>query len=81
MGLKPELHLLQHLFPMELSITHPHTSPIPQSPEYKTLCDQEVDPEQVDSDAQLGLEPAAMTHDPLDNEIVEDGSPGPEDEN
>ena len=50
-GLKPELHSLQHLFPMELSITHPNTSPIPPSPEYKTLCYQEVDPEQVDSDA------------------------------
>ena len=36
-GLKPELHSLQHFFPMELSTTHPHTSPIPQSPEFKTL--------------------------------------------
>ena len=57
-GLKPELHSLQHLFPMELSITHPHTSPLPQSPEFKTLCEREVEPEQAD--AQLHLEPVEI---------------------
>ena len=63
---------------MELIITHPHTSPIPQSPKFKSLCDQEAEPEQVASDDQLSLEPADMTHDPLIEEIAEDGSPEPE---
>ena len=76
-GLKPELHSLQHLFPMELSITHPHTSPIPQSPEFKKLCEREAKPEQVASDAQLHLGPY-MTHDPRAKEIEEDDSSEPE---
>merc|ERR1712121_490915 len=57
-GLKPELHSLQHLFPVELSITHPHTSHLPQSPELKTLCGREVEPAQAD--AQLHQEPAEI---------------------
>ena len=77
-GLKPELHSLQHPFPVELSITHPYTSPIPQSPEFKTLCDQEAEFEQVPSNNQLSLEPANMNHDPSIEEIEEDGSPEPE---
>ena len=43
---------------MELSITHPHTSPLPQSPEFKTLCGREVEPAQAD--AQLHQEPAEI---------------------
>ena len=73
--MKPELHSLQHLFPMELSITHPHTSPIPKSPEFKTLCEREAEPEQVAPDAQLHLELAVKSHDPLAEEIGEDESP------
>ena len=88
-GLKPELHSLQHLFPMELSITHPHTSPLPQSPEFKTLCGREVEPAQADAqlhqepaeiqdaDAQLHLEQDYGT-DNLNEEFGEDGGPGPE---
>lgn len=76
-GLMVELHSLQHLFPMELSITHSHTSPIPQSPEFKTIFEREAEPEQVATDAQLHLEPAAMTHDPRAEEIEEDISHEP----
>ena len=93
-GLKPELHSLQHLFPMELSITHPHTSPLPQSPEFKTLCGREVEPAQAD--AQLHLEQdygADNVNEDLDAQLLldqdygtdnlneefgEDGGPGPE---
>merc|ERR1712121_9746 len=74
-GLKPELPSLQHLFPMELSITRPHTSPLPQSPEIKTLCGREVEPAQAD--AQLHLEQDYGT-DNLNEEFGEDGGPGPE---
>merc|ERR1712236_75183 len=76
-GLRPELHSLQHLYSMELSITHPHTSPIPQSPEFEALCEREAEPEQVSSDAQPHLEPTDMYH-PLDEEIAEDDNPEPE---
>ena len=76
-GLRPELHSLQHLYPMELSITHPHTSPIPQSPEFKALCEREAEPAQVAPDAQQNLEPIDTLH-PLDEEIAEDDSPKPE---
>ena len=62
---------------MELSITHPHTSPIPQSPEFEALCEREAEPEQVTPDAQPNLEPTDMLH-PLDEEIAEDDSPKPE---
>ena len=63
---------------MELSITHPHTSPLPQSPEFKTLCEQETEPKQVAPDAQLHLESTDMIHDTLSEEIEEDDSPEPE---
>merc|ERR1712215_116582 len=76
-GLRPELHSLQNLYPMELSITHPHTSPIPQSPEFEALCEREAESEQVTPDAQPHLEHTDMYH-PLDEEIAEDDSPKPE---
>merc|ERR1712236_155021 len=76
-GLRPELHSLQHLYSMELSITHPHTSPIPQSPEFEALCEREAEPEQVTPDVQPNLELTNTLH-PLDEEIAEDDSPKPE---
>merc|ERR1712121_154819 len=72
-GLKPELHSLQHLFPMKLSITHPHTSPLPQSPEFKTLCGREVEPAQTDAQLHLGQDyEADNANEDLDAQLLLD---------
>ena len=64
-GLKPELHSLQHLYPLELSITHPHTTALPDTPDVDSLIEKEVEP-----DLDFSHDPAT----PLDMSNIEEMS-------
>ena len=64
-GLKPELHSVQHLYPLELSITHPHTPALPDTPDVDSLIEKEVEP-----DLDFSHDPAT----PLDMSNIEEMS-------